>query len=422
MNKELMKLIREKASKLEERKKIQDAILEKRDSLTVKELDSEQEKLNSLKDEIRSIEEKINNLESQTDTNVENNTNNVNHRSINTNIPHGIIEPAKRTQEEVLNSTEYRNAFYRSVMNNKILKTDYDIMQEGKRVITDMNGGTVTSGAEYLVPTTTLNMIKEIIEVWGNIYALVEKTSFTGNVSLPIATEGATTDNGDGSVTLTATFTEVTINQMAVIAMIKVKNLLLKNSISAFENYLTKQLGKYLGKQLTNYVLNGSPTTSKFTGIIFKIKDNAENTTYSDIDWAWINSVQGSLESPYGDNAVWVMKRSTFFTKFRSLVDANGKPLAEIVTGGPGGSKYYIAGQECFFTTLMPTGDTDPILYGDLKTYMVNESEGISIESSSENDTAFQADETHWRGKVYSGGKPTLPTANTFKYFTYEAA
>lgn len=330
------------------------------------------------------------------------------------------------TVENYRSSAKYRDAFYRSFLNNKVAEADAEIMAFGKRAITDVNGGAVTSGGEYLVPQTTLNNVYYVIKQYGKLYSSITKYGFTGDVALPIGTAGTPTDNSDGTTSLNFTFTEVKISQMAVVATIEVKNVLLRNSIPAFEQYLSNEIGKYIGILLENYVLSGSLSTSTFEGIITALKTapSAANT-YSNMDWQQIANICAEIESPYGDNATWVMKRSTFFKKFFALTDAAGKPIVTVapVQGQPGqdnfgaASPYLIAGQPVIFTSQMP--DTDSILYGDLTTFVVNESESFVIESNT--SEKFSADKTVWRGKLYSGGK-SLFAKTTFTYWSYEEA
>ncbi len=323
------------------------------------------------------------------------------------------------TEENYRSSAKYRDAFYRSYLNGKVSEADAEVMSFGKRAVTDANGGSVTAGGDYLVPQTTLDRVYSVIKQYGRLYSAITKFGFTGDVSLPIGTAGAPTDNGDGTASLNFTFTEVTISQQAVVATITVKNLLLRNSIPAFEQYLAMEIGKYVGLLLENYVLNGSTTDSTFQGIItaIKVAPSAANT-YSVMDWQQIADILADVESPYGDQGTWVMKRSTFFTKFFALTDAAGKPLATVapVQGGPGASNYLIAGMPVVFTSQMP--DTDSVLFGDLSTYIVNESEAFVIESNS--SEKFSEDKTVWRGKVYSGGKP-LFAKDTFTYWSHQA-
>ncbi|EKQ50271.1 MULTISPECIES: phage major capsid protein [unclassified Clostridium] len=332
------------------------------------------------------------------------------------------------TEENYRSSAKYRDAFYRSFLNNKVSEEDSEIMAFGKRAATNgMNGDGVTTGSEYLVPETTLNNVYSVIKQYGKLYSAITKFGFTGDVALPIGTADAPTTNDEGITNLTFTFTEVKISQMAVVATITVKNLLLRNSIPAFEKYLSMEIGKYIGILCENYVLNGSLSNSTFEGIITALKTTPSAAkTYSELDWKGIAGIMGGVESPYGDNATWVMKRSTFFNRFFALTDSTGKPIVTVtplIQGQPGqdnygsATPYLIAGQPVIFTSQMP--DTDGILYGDLSTYVVNESESFTIESNT--SEKFSEDKTVWRGKLYSGGKGTFPK-ETFVYYSYSAS
>lgn len=323
------------------------------------------------------------------------------------------------TEENYRSSAKYRDAFYRSYLNGKVSDEDSEVMAFGKRAITNVNGGSVTSGGEYLVPQTTIDKVYAVIQQYGRLYTAITKFGFTGDVTLPIGTTGAPTPNADGTVTLNFSFTEVKVSQQAVVATITTKNLLLRNSIPAFEQYLAGEIGKYIGIILENSVLNGDVASTTFQGIIPALKvAPSEAKTYSEMTWGKIAEILAEVESPYGDQGTWVMKRGTFFRKFFALTDAAGKPLVTIapVQGGPGTSNYLIAGMPVIFTSQMP--DTDSVLFGDLSTYIVNESESFVIESNS--SEKFSSDETVWRGKVYSGGKP-LFAKDTFTYWSYSA-
>lgn len=306
------------------------------------------------------------------------------------------------TKDNFRSTTEYRDAFFRSFMNRKVAEGDAEIMAMGKRAITDMNGHSVTSGAEYLVPQTTLDQITSIIVKFGRLYSKITKFRFEGDVTLPIGSADAPTNEANGTDTLSFTFTEVAINQQAVVATVKVKNLLLKNSISGLESYLAMEIGKYIGLQLENYILNGDPATSKFTGILTAMTQAPSAAkTYVAMDVPTLATVMGSVESPYGDDATWVMNRKTFFNEFWGMTDANGSPLKDLVTivGKPGSTEYYIAGLPVEFSTRMTDGD---VLFFDLSQYFVNESQEITIEADA--SAGFTDDATVWRGKVYSGG------------------
>lgn len=406
--KEAAELRREKAE-LEQRRLTLKAKIKNHRDMSSEELEGTAEQLNSMSDRMDEINEKLRHAPD----------------------PEQRAKLSAPRSGEVIDETnyrsseKYRDAFYRSFLAGRVSEADAEVMAFGKRAITDMNGESVTSGAEYLVPQTTLDRVYTVIKQYGRLYSAITKYGFTGDVALPIGTAGAPTENPDGTVKLNFSFTEVKISQQAVVATITVKNLLLRNSIPAFEQYLAMEIGKYIGLLLENYVLNGSLSTSTFLGIITAIKSGTSAAeTYSEMDWAQIAEICGSVDSPYGDNATWVMKRSTFFKRFFALTDGNGKPIVAIlntplVKGLPGESQatYLIAGQPVLFTSQMP--DEDSVLYGDLSTYIVNESESFTIEANT--SEKFSEDKTVWRGKVYSGGSP-LFAKDTFAYFHYQAA
>ncbi len=395
--KEAAELRRQKAELEQQRLELKKKCENARATMTTEEMSAEAENLRKISDSLDEINEKLKDApEQETRGGLFN------------------MKTNELTSENYRASAQYRDAFFRSFMNGKISEVDKDIMAMGKRAIIDMNGLSVTAGAEYLVPQTTLNQIQSIITKYGRLYSKITKYGFNGDVTIPIGTADAPTNNEDGTDTLTFTFTEATINQQAIVATIAVKNLLLKNSISGLEGYLAMEIGKYIGLQLENYIIVGNPATSKFTGIKTAVSAAPSAVkTYTDIDWELLNEVQGIVDSPYGDNGTWIMNRKTFFNEFRSITDANGNPLvttAPVVAGSP--TQYYIDARPVELTTRMADGE---FAYGDLAQYIVNESQEIVIEADS--SAGFSADSTVWRGKVYAGGLPMF-AKTAFAYYT----
>lgn len=395
-NKQIAEFKRQLSDLEAQRKVLKEECKNKRSTMTSEELVSKTEELRTINEQIDDLKETLESAPSVRSNNYE------------------AVRSHEITAENFRSSTQYRDAFFRSYANKRVAEADAEIMAYGKRAITDMNGYSVTSGAEYLLPQTTMDKIQAIVVKYGALYGAVTKYNFNGDVTLPIGTADAPTNESNGTDTLTFTFTEVTINQQATVATVKVKNLLLKNSISGLEAFLAMEIGKYIGLQLENYVLVGNPASSKFQGII-----NAYGTSekYTDADWELINDIYGALESPYGDAGTWIMKRRTFFKRFRSMTDAEGRPLIStlpVTQGSVGASQYFIDGRPVIFSTRMAE---DAFIYGDLSQYIVNESQEIVIEADA--SAGFNDDATVWRGKVYSGGKP-LFVEEAFVYYTKE--
>lgn len=404
--KEAAQLRREKTELEQKRKALKEKLKNHRSELSTDELQASTQEAQQMADRIEEIDEQLEEAPEGT-------------RGMNL---FGSPRNTDVTAENYRSSAKYRDAFFRSFMSGKVAEADSEVMAYGKRAVTDVNGLSVTSGGEYLVPETTLNQIQSIIVKYGRLYAAITKYQFNGDVTIPIGTAGSPTNNSDGTDTLNFTFTEATINQQAIVATIAVKNLLMKNSISGLESYLAMEIGKYIGLQLENYLLVGSLSTSKFLGIKTAVTEAPSAAkTYLEMDWEMLAEVLGSLESPYGDDGTFIMNRKTFFTTFFAMTDANGNPLVTIVpnapavSGTPGSGKFLIVGMPVIFSTRMSDNE---FIFGDLSQYVVNESQELVIEADA--SAGFAADKTIWRGKVYSGGRPMF-AKNAFVYYTKEA-
>jgi HK97 family phage major capsid protein len=339
--------------------------------------------------------------------------------AVRAEISEAQIEEGKRTipnvedatasqREEMLSSKEYNHAFFRSIINGKISKDDSDIMAFGQRAVTDMNGDGVSSGANYLIPTTTYNMILSVIKEYGQVYSAISKTGFSGDISIPIGTLNGKTENADGTFTLDFVFSEVKISQEAIIGSVIVKNLLLKNSISALESFIVEQIGKQIALQLDNGIINGDG--GSFKGILEELIAVA----YTTLDYDTIINIEHALKRAYSKTAGFIMNWTTF-GKCRKIKDENKNPIGktDVVVKINGMDFSTIDGKAVLIVDEVIMGDDD-ILYGNLASYRVNESQSMVIESNASPE--FKSDKTVYRGKVYSGGQPVLATENFVLY------
>jgi HK97 family phage major capsid protein len=304
-----------------------------------------------------------------------------------------------------VDSVEYRDAFFRSIGNRRITNADAKILEVGKRAAHDYNGDGVPEGSEYLIPGTTKNQIVDVIKQYGQVYSAVTKTTFNGEIYIPIGRLKGKIKNDDGTFRLEFAFDNIKISQGAIIGTITIKNILLKNSISALEAYLVKQIGLQIALQLDNGVINGDGDS--FTGILEKL----EPRSYSTVGWDLVVDIEHSLKQAYSATAGFVMNWATF-GKFRKIRGADNLPIASsvpIIMGNGYSVPYTLDNKPVLIVDPIIVGDGD-ILYGNLEAYNVNESQGMVIESDTSPE--FIKDKTVWRGKVYSGGEPVLSEEN----------
>ena len=101
------------------------------------------------------------------------------------------------TREQLLGSTIYRDAFYKTLFRKKMKAELTENEKTILRTVDEINAGSISEGAEYLLPTTTANKIQSILSEQGKIWNLVAKTNFKGNVEYPVGARGNPTFDVD---------------------------------------------------------------------------------------------------------------------------------------------------------------------------------------------------------------------------------
>ena len=324
------------------------------------------------------------------------------------------------TREQMRETTIYRDAFYKNLFKDVLQKQGiYKELSEDEktiyRAVTDLNAESVAAGAEVLLPLTTVNKMQSIMQDVGIVWDLIpNKTNFKGNVNLPIGSRVGEAQNADGVAQLQYTFTDLEIKQTAIIAEIKVQNLLLTNAIEDLENYLARESAKYLKEQLDFNVIVGNAVPGLFDGLLAANAPEpygaqvGDDPTYADI-----METEGSMKTAYAKGARWLMNRKTYFTKFKTMTDPNGNLLASTIPftqGGLASPMYLLDGIPCDHSDDIADGE---FLLWNPNYYIVNVSKNITV---SVNTSIYEnKDQTAWYAKIYAGGRILFPT-ETVKY------
>ena len=139
--------------------------------------------INALNIELSGIKEAKDNLaEKQTET-----------RSAAVNLITGQSQGAKPTfdAETVFDTTEYRNAFLKSLMGQKLSETEqnaYSVaMKEAEKRNDDYN---TSSNAAAVLPTTMLNQIVKKARTMGGLMAECRAFSVPTKIAIPVGTPG----------------------------------------------------------------------------------------------------------------------------------------------------------------------------------------------------------------------------------------
>ena len=324
------------------------------------------------------------------------------------------------TREEKRATTIYRDAFYKNIFKDVLQKQGvYKELSEDEktiyRTVTDLNAESVEAGADVLLPLTTVNKIQSIMQDVGIIWDLIpNKTNFKGNVNLPIGSRTGEDPNADGVAQLKYTFTDLEIKQTAIIAEIKVQNLLLTNAIEDLENYLARESAKYLKEQLDFNVTTGNPVPGIFDGLLgVSVPEPYGAQVGDDPTYADIMATEGSMKTAYAKGARWLMNRKTYFNKFKTMTDPNGNLLASTIPftqGNLASPMYLLDGVACDHSDDIP--DNEFLLWNP-NYYIVNVSKNITV---SVNTSIYEnKDQTAWYAKIYAGGRILFPE-ETVKY------
>lgn len=297
----------------------------------------------------------------------------------------------------------YRDAFYKKLFRDA--GQGFKLTEDEENVIRDvasLNGGSVKTGGDLLLPITTYNKIETILKDRGVIWNLLPKTNFKGAVELPIGSRTGSTKDANGVSQLQYDFTTLTIKQDAIIAEIKVPNILLTNAIEDLENYLALESANYLLEQLDFKVLNGNG--DKFDSLLTA----ATPTHYGDtLTYTHVLEAQGSMKQAYAKGAIWLMNRKTYFTKFRGMTDTQGNLIAntaQVAIGNSRSTQYLVDGIPAEFSDDFADGE---FMFFNPFYYRVNVSKNITVNVNAsiyENE-----DKTAWYAKVYAGGKVLFP-------------
>jgi HK97 family phage major capsid protein len=166
-------------------------------------------------------------------------------------------------------------------------------------------------------------------------------------------------------------------------------------AVSAFESWLTKILAEDLAVVIDNEIINSPNTTGGIVdGPAGGWVNGTNQITYVPANGLTFTDVTGLialLPAVYDAGAKFVMRKSTFWTQFANMQDANGDPIVVKDLAAPG--KYMILGYPILIDDNVAVNEA---YLGDFKKVVGNLSSDIKVESSKE--AGFATGNTLYRG------------------------
>lgn len=284
------------------------------------------------------------------------------------------VNPVQRGASEENDERLYRSAWLKSLQGKPL--TDAE-----QRAYT-----TAAGSALPIIPETTANqIIKKMYEVApilqrcrifhvpGNFKFAVEDV----NDDAALHTENAAiTPAGDK-------LKSVSLTGYEIVKLVKASRASSEMALSAFEAYIVEVIAENIARKIERYIFSGTGTNepggvkTAGKGASGAYTDGTDQITVAKtaaLTEANVVALYGLLGDGYERNAVWCMRKATFFTDFFPLMDKSKNNLIEFA-----GGKYYIMGAEVYFTGSVPASEA---YLGDFSYIVGNYSQDITIVKS----------------------------------------
>lgn len=314
--------------------------------------------------------------------------------------------------DDVLDTPEYRSAFYKSLLGQGMTETEKAAFDAGMK-LSEKRADAFTSSTDAVavIPTQTLNEIIKKARTMGGLLAECRSFALPTKIAVPVGTpsnkatwhvEGAAVDAE--KVTPTA----VTFDGYEIIKIFSISAKARRMTINAFESYLVDELTACVMECINDALINGTGS-AQGTGLITGITWNTGNTVTvaktATIAYADVVSTVALLKRGYSNGAKWVMNNATLYNDFYGMVDSNKRP---IFIADPQGEKIgKLLGFEVIIDDNMPA---DTAILGNYGAYMgYNMPEGIAVEVSRE--SSFRKGLIDYRALAIADCKPIVTEA-----------
>ena len=336
---------------------------------------------------------------------------NILERGANMKYITGMNQPTEIKDHELFESKEYRNAFFKTMLGqkldqeeNKIFTRAMELQQIEKRA----DAFNTTTDSAAVLPTTTLNEVIAKARTIGGLLSHCRNFNLPTNISVPIgtpATKASWHTEGAAVTTSETTTTAVTFGAYEIIKIFSISAAAKKMSIDAFESYIVTELTNCVMECIADSIVNGTGTTQG-TGILNGITwDTSNSFTYTtSVAYSDFTKALGMLKRGYAAKAKFAMSNATLYNSVYNVADANGNP---IFLQDPQFDKVgYILGKEIIIDDNIADGT---ILLGNFDYMGYNIPNGLMLEVSRE--SSFKSGLIDYRALAIADTKPLVGEA-----------
>lgn len=314
--------------------------------------------------------------------------------------------------DNVLDTSEYRSAFFKSLLGQTMTETETAAFNAGMKIAEKRaDAFTSSTDAAAVLPTQTLNEIISKARTIGGLLSECRGFSLPVKISVPVATpadkaawhtEGAAVDAE--KVTPAA----ITFDGYEIIKIFSISAKVRTMSIAAFESYLVQELTACVMETIGDALINGTGSgqgTGLLTGITWGAANSVTVAKTKDVAYSDVVKAVALLKRGYSNGAKWAMNNATLYNVFYGMVDSNGRPL--FIADPKAEQIGKILGHEVIVDDNMPDNTA---LFGNFAQYMgYNLPDGIVIETSRE--SSFRKGLVDYRALAIADCKPIVAEA-----------
>lgn len=324
--------------------------------------------------------------------------------------------PKSFTADNVFASEEYRSAFFKTMLDQRLTEIEQEAFNVGMREAEKRNDAFITSSnASAVLPTQTLNEVISKARTIGGIIGECRSFNIPTKIAIPVGTpstkaswhtEAAAVDSEN------VTVASVAFDGYEIMKIFAISAKARRMSISAFESYLIDELTACVMETIDYALINGN-TSNQGKGLesitwveTSGSSQNAVEITHgADYTYADVISLVALLKRGYAQGAKFCMNNATLYTRFYGMTDDNGRP---IFIADP---KDESIGKILGFPVVIDDNVADGVVYlGNYSKYLgYNMPEGITIEAS--RDSSFKKGVIDYRALAIADSKPIVTEA-----------
>lgn len=278
------------------------------------------------------------------------------------------------TAGEVYSTPEYRSAWLKTLQGKPLTDAEQRAYS------------TAANSALPIIPETTANqIIKKMYEV-APILARCRIFHVPGNFKFAVedTNDEAAIHAENAAITAAAdSLKSVSLTGYEIVKLVKASRASSEMALSAFESYIVEVIAESIARKIEKYIFAG--TGSGQPGGV-AIAGKGASGAYTDgtdqitvaktasLTEQNVVDLYGLLTDGYERNAVWAMRKATFFSDFFPLMNKSKNNLIEFA-----GGKYYIMGAEVYFTGSVAAHEA---YLGDFSYILGNYSQDITVVKS----------------------------------------